>query len=128
MAVDIEKFNAHLRTNALTGFGLGICATKVREALEAAGANTTGHPRQAKNYGHLLRVNGYRIVSDVSTDNRKARPGDIAVIDAAKTGSSAGHIQGWDGQNWISDFVQQGFWPGHAYRKDPPDYDIYRLV
>ena len=28
--------------------------------------------------------------------------------------------------HWVSDFVQSGFWPGPAYRKEKPSYVIYR--
>jgi hypothetical protein len=39
----------------------------------------------------------------------------------------SGHIQGFDGKNWISDFVQKnGFWPDQEYRKETPAYVIYR--
>jgi hypothetical protein len=52
--------------------------------------------------------------------------GDVAVIEPTEKGSAAGHIQGWDGRNWISDFVQREFWPGKAYREEQPSYEIYR--
>jgi hypothetical protein len=41
-------------------------------------------------------------------------------------GNPAGHIAGYDGKNWISDFVQHGFWPGLAYVKEKPSYVVYR--
>jgi hypothetical protein len=127
MAVNIEKFLTHLRKNVLPHFGQGVCATHVREALEAGGANTAGHPIYAKSYGPILRLNGFKIVPKVSTDFRDIKKGDIAV-NAPTNGKSAGHIQAWDGSNWLSDFLQPGFWPGPAYRKEEPDYDIYRRL
>jgi type VI protein secretion system component Hcp len=41
-------------------------------------------------------------------------------------GSTAGHVAGYDGKNWISDFVQNDFWAGPAYRKERPHYAVYR--
>lgn len=128
MPVDVKKFTVHLRRIALSNYGKGLCATHIRSALEAAGANTAGHPVSAKSYGHILKINGFRIVSKVSDDFREVKPGDIAVIEPPSSGKRYGHIQGWDGKNWISDFVQAGFWPGPAYRNEEPDYEIYRFL
>jgi len=41
-----------------------------------------------------------------------AQQGDIAVIQPTSAGNCAGHIEGYDGSAWISDFIQSGFWPG----------------
>jgi len=30
----------------------------------------------------------------------------------------AGHIQMYNGEKWVSDFVQRRFWPGTAYEND----------
>lgn len=32
----------------------------------------------------------------------------------------------WNGENWVSDFVQKTLYPGSAYRKAKPNYKIYR--
>jgi hypothetical protein len=127
MAVDVEKFVLHLRKNSLPPFGRGLCATHVRKALEAGGAHTTGHPVYAKAYDKILRLNGFRVLAKVSEDFRQIEKGDIAVMQPP-VGKSAGHIQAWDGKNWISDFLQTAFWPGPDYRKDEPDYAIYRCL
>jgi hypothetical protein len=127
MAVDVEKFLSHLRKEVLPHFGKGLCATHVRQALEAGGAQTAGHPVYAKAYDRILRLNGFRVLSKVSEDFREIRKGDIAVMQATK-GKSAGHIQAWDGKNWISDFLQAGFWPGPDYRREEPDYEVYRYL
>jgi len=52
--------------------------------------------------------------------------GDIVVMEPTKHGDQAGHIAGYDGKNWVSDFVQRGFWPGPAYEKEKPSYVVYR--
>lgn len=58
------------------------------------------------------------------------KPGTILVenfsLKFSKVRWKAGHIAGYDGKDWISDFVQNGFWPGKAYRTERPDYVIYR--
>jgi hypothetical protein len=42
------------------------------------------------------------------------------------TGSTAGHVAGYDGKHWVSDFVQRDFWAGKEYRKERPHYAVYR--
>lgn len=128
MAIDIKKFVKHLRENALPPFGRGRCARHVRLALEAGGANTVGHLVDAKTYGPILIKNGFRIIPAGASANWTPMTGDVAVIEPTKKGNSAGHIQSWDGGNWISDFVQREFWPGRAYREEEPAYEIYRII
>jgi len=52
--------------------------------------------------------------------------GDIVVIQPMAKGNTSGHIAGYDGKDWISDFIQLGFWPNGEYRKERPSYVIYR--
>ena|ERR1700740_265981 len=125
MAIDTEAFAIHLRKHAQPG-SLRKCAKYVRKALDAGGANTIGHPVNAKDYGPLLLRNGYRQLAADKLKTYTPQKGDIAVIQPTSTGSSAGHIEGYDGKVWISDFIQSGFWPGLAYRKEQPSYAIYR--
>ncbi len=103
----------------------GSCATYVRKALEAGGANTTNNPVFAKNYRELLLRNGF---VEVSLENYKPEIGDTAVFNSFPTGSEAGHIQGYAGKGlsgWISDFNQPDFWANRGY-KAAADYKIYR--
>ncbi|MBV8621498.1 MAG: CHAP domain-containing protein [Curvibacter sp.] len=127
----MDKFLRQLRTIALPPFGHGKCATHVRRALEAAGASTNGHPTYAKDWGPTLVRIGFRAVSSA---NYQPAKGDVAVIQGTSS-SVPGHIEAYDGRNWISDFVQPvrsgddppgGFWPGPSYRNETPDYVIYR--
>jgi hypothetical protein len=102
---------------------------------------STGCPhRRARTYGRyflyeggrpkdwgptLLRAGFHEVQVDNLTDFRPQR-GDVAVIQAT-THRTSGHIQGFDGVNWTSDFVQvHGFWPGAEYRTEKPAYVIYR--
>jgi hypothetical protein len=128
MAIVIDKFVQFLRSKALPPFGKGKCAMYVRLALEEGGANTTGHPVYAKLYGPILVSNGFSVVKLESPDPARfvAKKGDVAVISPPVSESDPGHIQGYDGRNWISDFIQGEFWPGPQFRLKKPHYVIYR--
>jgi hypothetical protein len=125
MPFDADKFASHLRKNAAR-HSQSHCAKYVRLALEAAGANTRGHPTPAKDYGPTLMLNGFHAITVADPANFRFLKGDIVVIEPTKHGNPAGHIAGYDGKNWVSDFVQQGFWPGLAYEKEKPSYVVYR--
>lgn len=121
---DKQVFATSLRQNALPPFGDGKCAHFVREALEAAGADTTGHPVSAKDWGPTLLRAGFTVVTDAPY---VAELGDVVVIQPTSR-NLHGHIAGFDGRNWISDFVQQEMWPGPAYRQEKPLHNFYRLA
>jgi hypothetical protein len=44
----------------------------------------------------------------------------------AKKSHPYGHIQMYNGTQWISDFKQKGFWPGADYRNVQPNFTILR--
>lgn len=119
---DKAKFGKYLRENALPPYGSGKCATYVRKALEHSGLPTAGHPVSAKDYGPLLKKLKFDVVSQ---SDYMARPGDIVVFQG-NSRSFHGHIQGHDGSNWISDFVQEKFYPGSSYSNEKTSYAIYR--
>jgi type VI secretion system secreted protein VgrG len=125
MSIDKDKFAKQLRNGAEKS-SLRRCAKYVREALEAGGATTTGHPAAAKDYGPLLLRNGYHAIASDNPATYMPMKGDVVVMQPTSSGNAAGHIEGYDGTDWISDFVQSGFWPGSAYRKEKPRYVIYR--
>lgn len=52
--------------------------------------------------------------------------GDVMVMQPHKGGKQAGHVAGYDGQQWVSDFAQRDFWAGPDYRKEKPKYVVYR--
>jgi len=57
--------------------------------------------------------------------------GDVAVMNPARTSRiPAGHIAIYNGDQWVSDYVQKplyGIYPGSVYGKDRPSYKIYRM-
>ena len=126
-SLNVDAFVLQLRKQALPPYGNRQCAKFVRLALEAGGANTFGHPRDAKDWGPTLTRIGFKalVVTDLATF--QPMKGDVAVIQGTSH-SASGHIQAYDGINWISDFIQPApsFWPGPAYRQEKPGVVIYR--
>ena len=128
---DIDKSIEWLINNAHPSYkdAKGECAKYVRKALQAGGLNTTGNPVPAWEYATFLPKLGFTVVN--TTNFIK---GDIAVIQGypgatadPKTGIPYGHIQMFDGNQWISDFKQnRPFWPGGAYSKYQPAFQIFR--
>ena len=106
---------------------IGRCAMYVRKALNAGGFDTTGHPLLAANYGNLLKNRGWSVVSK---DNYKPEIGDIIVINSfvgRHKQHPSGHIQMYNGTQWVSDFKQRTLMPGEDYRISNPGYVIYRF-
>ncbi len=102
------------------------CARYIAFALEAGGLTTAGRPNAAKNYGPFLIKLGF---NKVQVDNSMYKPGDIAVFEAFQGKTKYhqyGHIQMYNGEKWVSDFVQRDFWAGYDYRTYQPNYSIYR--
>lgn len=114
MPFDKDKFAKHLTDNALPGFGAGQCAKYVRQAMVAAGLNTVGNPLSAKDYGPFLLKLGF--TSETTTMPYSPQKGDIVVM-PANTASVHGHIVGYTGSKWVSDFVQNDMFGGPSYRK-----------
>jgi hypothetical protein len=108
--------HAHLHSTHL-------CAASVRQAMEAAGIQTGDRPTSgdAGDYGPFLLRHGAQVVSQGS----EAKAGDIAVFDRTED-HPAGHIQVFDGQHWVSDFVQHTFSPYRDQQSTPP-VTVYRL-
>jgi hypothetical protein len=120
---DKQKAADWIVQNAVPKYGVGLCAKHVRLALEAGGLNTTGHPRDAKDWGPTLIRNGF-----IATNDPVPKLGDVAVIQPPTNPKcAAGHMEYYNGKNWTSDFIQDEFWPGQSWKKDDPDYTIYRL-
>jgi len=118
--LDMDKFLKWLDDHAQNK-STGRCAQSVRKALEVGGLNTTGHPTLAKDYGPFLLNLGFL---GVPQDAYVPQPGDVVVIQPGPTPS--GHIQAWDGSQWVSDF-NQGATKISPYKGDTPPYAIYRF-
>ena len=106
---------------------IGRCAMYVRKVLNAGGFDTTGNPLYAANYGNLLKNRGWSVVSK---DNYKPEIGYIIVINSfvgRHKRHPSGHIQMYNGTQWVSDFKQRTLMPGEDYRISNPGYVIYRF-
>gem|GEM_PF-263430 len=121
---DIEKAVSELNKNALSE-SIGKCAKYIRYALEAGGINTAGHPVPAAGYDSFLLEKGFETVNHKDYIPIK---GDIVVMESfmGVTNHPDGHIQMYNGTQWISDFRQNGFWPGSDYRNYTPYFTILR--
>lgn len=125
MSFDKDKFAKFLRKNSKP-HSQRRCARALRQALEAGGARTGGHPVDAKDYGPVLERNGFYVVPFTDFKNYVPIKGDIVVFEPHPGGNSSGHIQAYDGRGWVSDFNQQRFWPGPGYEREEAVYVVYR--
>jgi len=120
---DKQKFADYLDTHiSPEQYGEGACAKHVRLALAAGGLRPVTWPVPARKWGGTLLALGF---TPVTTPNYIPQIGDIAVIQPIKAGGD-GHMEGYDGKNWVSDFVQRDFWPSHQYAHAKPAFVVYR--
>ncbi|MEN8285716.1 glucosaminidase domain-containing protein [Acinetobacter baumannii] len=112
-------FAQTLRANS-TAKSRGLCAMYVRLAFEAAGGKVNPRPASAYQYVRVMQDNEFR---EVDKDGYTPQIGDIYIID--RFGSHVhGHISGYDGSQWISDFRQKGI---NIYRgRTTISYRIFR--
>lgn len=115
----VKRLNAHAHASSQ-----GQCAKYVRLAIEAGGVTIPApRPTYAKDYGPKLAALGF---SKLDAAGYVPQKGDIVVLQPP-SGQTAGHIQMYNGETWVSDFVQgTGIYPGPAYRKEKVAYEIYR--
>ena len=130
--MNVDKAIAHLRANAKDR-SIGLCATYVRKAMFAGGMSFTPI-NYACNYAPTLLRIGFKpfhatTAKILKRDYSEFKPGDIAVWQASPgQNPPAGHIQMYDGKQWISDFKQLTFYPNSSetspWRK--VKYDLFR--
>jgi hypothetical protein len=102
------------------------CAIYVRRAIEAGGVKLEKHPEPARLYSPYLDKYFDR-VTPLPEPGDSPKKGDIAVFQPPINEDDDGHIQMYNGTQWVSDFKQpNGFWPGKDYRNIKPHYAIYR--
>jgi RHS repeat-associated protein len=121
---DIPKAVAHANAHA-NDCSSHKCALYVREALQAGGIDTRDRPStltDAQDYGPYLIKKGFGVVSST---NYKPIAGDVVVFKGF-AGHESGHIEMYNGHQWVSDFKQNYFTPGPSYRSPPDPYVIYR--
>ncbi|HEY4327011.1 MAG TPA: hypothetical protein VGN20_23695 [Mucilaginibacter sp.] len=100
-------------------------AKAIRLALEAGGMNTKGHPLLSKNYGPFLSKLGFSLINPT---NYVPKAGDMRAFQPYSGGDPVGHIDVYDGNQWVSDFKEPNFWPSAKYKKYHPNYQIFRWL
>lgn len=121
-----DKAISYLKNNFILPYGAGQCINHMVPALIEGGiTGLNGKPiKAACLYGSILKNLGFVTVNRTNTYYK----GDIAIIqgyDGGKfcegSGVVCGHIQMYDGKQWISDFPQsRPFWPGKGYADATP--------
>jgi len=122
---DIDKAVNYLNDNAYPKYDkatCGKCAKAVRLSLEAGGINTSNHPISAKDYDPYLQKWGF---SNVDRTDYSPLKGDLRIFQNYTGGSIHGHIDMYNGNQWVSDFFENGVFPGYGYEK-ANNFTIYR--
>jgi hypothetical protein len=117
--IDISKFTQHLQSITAQKSSQA-CARSIRIALESAGARFQNHPVAAADWGGTLQSLGYRKIN-LSFD--KPKKGDIYIINRTSS-HTYGHIAGYSGSGWVSDFKQKGY---AVYKNENVNYTYYRI-
>jgi RHS repeat-associated protein len=128
--VDLNKFVSWLDQHANT-HPTEWCARYIRLGLQAGGGNTQGSPVPAKDWGPFLTKNlGFSSLPKGPAYSPQL--GDITVFQPANGSNPNGHIEAWDGTQWVSDYKQGSPLPNgtHFYpnlsKYGPQPYTVYR--
>lgn len=119
-AIDIKKFTQYL-SNIDAVRSSQKCARSIRVALESAGAQIKNHPVAASDWGTTLTQLGFKKISPSFSNPQR---GDIYIIKRTAK-HSYGHIAGFTGSQWVSDFKQRSH---DVYNDDSVRYEYYRLA
>lgn len=119
-SIDISKFTQRLNS-INTNISSQRCARSIRLALQSAGAKIENHPVAAADWGNTLTKIGYRQISPAFANPQK---GDIYIIQRTDK-HVYGHIAGFSGSQWVSDFKQRSH---NIYRDAAVKYEYYRLA
>lgn len=117
--IDIDKFIQKLQ-GITTQTSSKKCAKSIRIALESAGAKFQSHPVAASDWGNTLTKIGYR---QISPKFDQPKEGDIYIINRTSK-HTYGHIAGFSGKQWVSDFKQRSY---DVYKENGLTYEYYRL-
>jgi RHS repeat-associated protein len=124
---DINAAVNTLNENA-AAYSQHACARYIRYALEAGfglqkDALRGKTPLPARQYGPFLQGKGF---STVPNAGYSPKMGDIRVFQPYPGGSQYGHIDMYNGTQWISDFKEKNEFPGSGYKNSV--YEIFRWV
>lgn len=111
MVWDKEKAVRYLQLH-VNGKSIGQCAAYTRRAIEAGGVVLSRH-QYARDYGLSLMSAGFL---ELGRDLNHYKAGDVVIFNGVNESHPEGHMAMYDGTVWISDFKQQSFYPGAAFR------------
>lgn len=117
--INLHKFSSKLESISAK-HSKEKCAKNIRIALQAAGADVSKHPVAASDWGHTLEKNGYKKIKPAFN---RPQEGDIYIIERT-SGHTYGHIAGYTGNGWFSDFRQKTY---AVYKEKDVKYSYYRL-
>ena len=120
ISVNIDKFTQKLRSISATTSSAR-CARSIRLALESAGAKFNDHPIAAADWGNTLMKIGYRKITPAFD---RPQQGDIYIINRTAK-HRYGHIAGFSGSAWVSDFQQRSH---DVYKEENVSYSYYRIA
>jgi hypothetical protein len=123
MVWDPQKSVNELKKNAKSKSS-GQCAKYTRIAIEAGGVALTRH-NSAKDYGSSLTAVGFVEIEMEDYWGGKYLAGDVVILQNV-TGHPHGHMAMYDGQFWVSDFVQSSIYPATAYPQHNASFVVYR--
>jgi len=122
--LDLDKAVDYLDKNALPAYDkekAGNCAKAVRLAIGAGGRDVP-NARYAKDYGPNLVQAGYTRLEANAREAYTPQRGDVIIYPAAAK-HPHGHMEMYDGKQWVSDFKQKGPVP---FGDGTLPYEIYR--
>lgn len=127
--LNIRNFVSEMNKNAagITKSG-GQCAGAVKKGLVKGGLDVSKLHNGPHNYGSSLGSLGFQPIDN----HAPLKPGDIMIFQPWKNKAGGnGHIQVWNGSQWVSDFMQENMrsgypGPGSTYEKNDPTYQLYR--
>lgn len=118
--IDIDKFTSKLQGISRQTSSKK-CAKSIRVALESAGAQIKSHPVAASDWGNTLTKIGYR---QINPKFDAPKQGDIYIIRRTSK-HTYGHIAGFTGTQWVSDFRQKSY---DVYKESGLTYQYYRMA
>ncbi|MBF7682656.1 hypothetical protein I2F27_04820 [Acinetobacter sp. B5B] len=116
---DLTKFTDRLK-HISARVSSARCARSIRTALENAGAQIGEHPVAASDWGQTLEKIGYKKI-DPAFD--QPVEGDIYIIQRTRR-HTYGHIAGYTGTQWVSDYKQPSY---DVYHDPEATYAYYRV-
>jgi hypothetical protein len=127
---DVDKAVQYLDDNALPKYDdktAGYCGKAVRLAIGAGGRNVE-RTESAKDYGPKLMQAGFARLDVDDFENYTPYKGDVVIYPAWGEHKN-GHMQMYDGTQWVSDFKQHGGdgrYPGGDPKWKEQVFSVYR--